>query len=68
MNDSSYVFHELSNCVHFAGESEHEFCLRAMSLREQVARLSDEEECPFDDDLLRKRFFHAIFTGLKQNT
>ena len=66
--DSSSVFHELSNCVQLAGESEHEFCLRAMSLREKVARLSDEEECPFDDDLLRKRFFHSIFTGLKQNT
>ena len=66
--DSTSVFHELSNCVQLVAETEHEFCLRTMSLREKVARLSDEEDCPFDEGLLKKRFFHTIFTGLKQNS
>ena len=55
--DSISVFHELSNCVQLVGESEHEFCLRAMSLREKVSRLSEEEECPFDQNLLKNVFF-----------
>ena len=62
------MFHELSNCAQLLGESEHQFCLRAMSLREKVSRLSDEEELPFDNGLLRKRFFHTIFTGLKRES
>ena len=62
------VFNELANCVQLVAESELEYCLRAMSLRERVMMLSAEEECPFDEVLVRKSFFHTIFTGLKQNS
>ena len=57
----------MSNCVQSASESELDFCLRVMSLRERVVMLSGEEECPFDVVLLKKRFFHTMFTGLKHN-
>ena len=65
--DATSVFHEMSNCVQLASESELDFCLRVMSLRERIVMLSGEEGCPFDDALLKKRFFHTIFTGLKHN-
>ena len=65
--DSSSVFHELSNCVQLPSESELDFCLRAMSLRQCVMSLSFEEEIPFDDELVRKRFFHTLSTGFKHN-
>ena len=65
--DSSTVFNDMSNCVQGASESELDFCLRAMSLRQKVVMLASEEGCPYDSQLIQKRFFHAIFTGLKHN-
>ena len=65
--DATSVFHEMSNCVQLASESELDFSLRVMSRRERIVMLSGEEGCPFDDALLKKRFFHTIFTGLKHN-
>ena len=65
--DATSVFHEMSNCVQSASEFELDFCLRVTSLRERVVMLSGEEQCPFDVVLLKKRFFHIIFTGLKHN-
>ena len=65
--DSSTAFNEMSNCVQGPAESELDFCLRAMSLRQKVVMLAEEEGCPYDSKLLRKRFFHAIFTGFKHN-
>ena len=66
--DSTSVFHEMSNSVQLPGESENDFVLRVMSLRQKVLTLSREERCPFHETLVRKRFFHAIFTGLKHNS
>jgi len=63
--DSTSFYHELTNCVQKSGESAQAFCLNALLLREKVAKISDEEGCPFDDFILRKRFFHTIYTGLK---
>lgn len=65
--DSPTVFNEMSNCVQGASESELDFCLRAMSLRQKVLMLATEEECPYDPKTIKKRFLHAIFTGLKFN-
>ena len=61
------MFQEMSNNVQLPSESELDFCLHVMSLREKVLALSREEACPFDESMVRKRFFHAIFTGLKHN-
>ena len=65
--DSTLVFHDLSNAVQLSSESELDFCLRVMSLRERVVTLSAEEGCLFDKSLLKKRFFHTLFTGLRHN-
>ena len=65
--DSTSVFQEMSNSVQLPSESELDFCLRVMSLHEVVVALSREEACPFDESMVRKQFFHALFTGLKHN-
>ena len=46
--DSTLVFHDLSTAVQLSSESELDFCLRVMSLRERVVTLSSEEGCPFE--------------------
>ena len=66
--DATSVFHEMSNSYQLLSESEHEFCLRAMSLHQKVLALSREENFKFDEVLVQKQFFHAIFTGLKHNS
>ena len=58
----------MSNSSQISSESELDFCLRVMSLREKVMALSAEEECTFDEDLVRKKFFNTIFTGLRHNS
>ena len=66
--DSTLVFHDLSNAAQLTSESEIDFCLCVMSLRERVVTLSAEEGVSFDSNLLRKRFFHTLFTGFKNDT
>lgn len=58
----------MSNSSQISSESELDFCLRVMSLREKVMALSAEEECTFDEHLVRKKFFNTIFTGLRHNS
>ena len=41
--DSTLVFHEMANACQRPNESEMDFCLRVMSLRERVSNLSVEE-------------------------
>ena len=53
--------------IQCASESELDFCLRAMSLRQKVIMLVNEEDFPYDSQLIKKCIFHAIFTGLKHN-
>ena len=65
--DSTLVFHDLSNAAQLPFESEMDFCLRVMSLRERVVTLSAEEGFSFDSILLIKRFFHTLFTGFKND-
>ena len=65
--DSTLDFHDLSNAAQLHFESEMDFCLRVMSLRERVVTLSAEEGVSFDSILLKKRFFHTLFTGFKND-
>ena len=63
--DSSAVFTELGNAVQQAAETTLEFVIRLMCMRQKVLDLSQVEGCPYDGNLLKKRFFHTMFTGLR---
>ena len=52
----------MSNSLQLPNESELDFCLRVMSLREKVIVLSVEEDCIFDEDLVQKKCFRTSST------
>ena len=56
---------ELSNAVQLTTETPLDYVIRLMCLRQRILDLSNEEGCPYDEILLKKRFFHAIFTGMR---
>lgn len=66
--DSAAVLQLLMNCYQEPGQDAHEFCCMAMSLRDRVEALSEEEGNPEDPYVLNKRLYHTIYTGLKQNS
>ena len=63
--DSASVFTEFQNAAQLITETSLEFILRLMCMRQKVLTLSNEEGCPYDKKLLNKRFFHTMFTGLR---
>ena len=65
--DSGAVLQLLMNCYQEAGQDAHEFCCMAMALRDRILVLSEEEGNPEDEEVLNRRLYHTIFTGLKQN-
>ena len=66
--DSAAVLQLLLNCYQEPGQDAHEFCCLAMSLRDSIEALSAEEGNPEDEQVLNKRLYHTIYTGLKQNS
>lgn len=63
--DSSAVFTELSNATQQVNETCFEYVTRLLCLREKVFILSREENCPYDNERLKKTFFHTMFTGMR---
>ena len=61
--NSSAALNELSNNVQKSDESELDFCMRMISLRQRVLTLSAEEGCPISEAVVRKRFFQTLGQG-----
>lgn len=68
MRKTTLVFHEMTNATKKSTESEMDFCLKIMTLRERMVNLYFEERVQFDSNLLRKRFFLALSTSFKKNS
>ena len=49
-------------------QTAYEFCCKAMSLRDNLAKTSLEEGDPWEDLRLKRRLMRTISTGLKQNS
>ena len=62
------MFTELANASQEPMETEMNFVLRAMDLRNKIVTLSEDEGIPFNEQLVRKKFFHALLVGLKKDT
>ena len=45
-----------------------DFVMRLMDLRNQVISLSSAEGCAFDEDMVRKKFVHALSVGFTDDT
>lgn len=65
--DSTSVFTELSGAVQEPQETVNDFVLRLMGMREKVLALAKEEDCPYDQRLVQKRFMYSLSTGMKSN-
>ena len=65
--DSASTFTDFSNAVQLATETCLDFVIRLMWLRQKVLDISCEEGCPYDANLLNKRFHQTMFSGLKNS-
>ena len=65
--DPSSTPTEMSNSVQSVHESTYDFVVKLMSKREKVLILAKEEDCPYDEKLVQRRFLHAISTGIRNN-
>lgn len=67
IQDSDSILAQLKGCYQGPSQSAHEFCCKAISLRNQLKKVAEEEGQPWDDDRLKRRLIRTISTGLKQN-
>ena len=65
--DSFSTLKEMSNSGQTVNDSTYDFVMKQMSKREKVLILAKEEDCPYDDKLVLRRFLHAISTGIRNN-
>ena len=66
--DSDSALLDLKDCYQKADQGAHDFCCRAIFLRDRVAAIALEEGSPWGQDKLKKRLVRTISTGLKQNS
>ena len=64
--DATAVFTELSNGTQQPSESENDFCLRMMALRQKVLLMSDEEKGQYSRDLVQDQFQKSLGTGFRR--
>ena len=64
---SSSTLTEMSNSVQSVNESTYDFVVKLMSKREKVLILAKEEDCPYDEKFVQRRFLHVISTGIRNN-
>lgn len=63
--DATSLFADLCSASQSPGESAQDFVIRTIATRQKVLIISEEEGFPYDPDLVKRRFFHAIVTGLR---
>ena len=68
VEDSTTLFNKMANAAQEPYETEVNFVLRMMDLRNNIITLSKEENCPFEETLVRKKFFHSLAVGFKKDT
>ena len=64
--DATLVFSELSNGTQGPNESENDFCLRMMSLRQKVLLMSREEGGQYTNELVQSQFQKSLATGFRR--
>ena len=67
VKDSATLLTELSNGTQEPKETEMNYVLRLMGVRNNVITLSRDEGCPLDEVMVQKRFMHAVAVGLKKD-
>lgn len=68
IEDSSTYFNKMANAAQEPTETEMNFVLRLMDLRNKVITLSKDEECPFEEKMVGKKFLHSVGVGFRKDT
>ena len=66
--DSAHYFLQMQNLVQDSAETLVQFITKLFVLRQKVLKLSKEEGLEYDKTLVSKRFFHALFTGIRHES
>lgn len=64
--DATLVYTELSNGAQGPTESENDFCLRMMALRQKVLLMSKEENGQYTEELVQTQFQKSLATGFRR--
>ena len=68
IKDSTELLDEMVNCVQEPKQSEKNYVLKMMGLRDTILTVTAAEEDPLGEKRVRKRMLHAISVGLRNNT
>ena len=68
LKSSDDILLQLKELGQEPGQSVYEFCCRAISLRNSLAKAAEEEGDPWDAHKLKRRLMRTISTGLKHNS
>ena len=66
--DSAAYFSEMQNTVQDPVEDLLQFVTKLLVLKKKVLNLSTEEGLAYDASMVGKRFFHALYTGIRSDS
>ena len=66
--DASTLFTTLGSEKQRAGESAYEFVMRLMSLRQKVKSVSATDQCPFEEEIIDRKFKTSVVSGIKNES
>ena len=66
VKDSATLMTEMSNSAQEPAESESNFLFRLMALKHMVMIVARDEGTPIGEEMVNKRFFHALGVGLRK--
>ena len=67
VQDATTLFNTMIGAAQEPMELETDFVLRMLDLRNGIITLSKEEDCQFDETLVRKKFVHALSVGFAED-
>ena len=66
--ESTELLHEMVNCAQEPTQTEKNYVLKMMGLRDNILAVTEIEECPLGEVLVRKGMMRAIAVGLRKDT
>lgn len=66
--DSGSILIEMGNAVQNNGEPCVDYVVRLMAMRDRILKLSQEEDVPFEKNMVQMKFFQSLFTGLRNSS
>ena len=66
--ESTELLQEMVNCVQETTQTEKNYVLKMMGLRDNILAVTEIEECPLGEVLVRKGMMRAIAVGLRKDT